>query len=143
MVEQVYISWDEFHKHAKLLAEKIKQTGNYNKIIAISRGGLIPAGIISYELDIADTQAINISSYDNERQKDASEIIVKAEVGNVDEQTLIIDDLSDTGRTFQLVRNMYPKAKLVSVYAKPTGINSVDIYSTDAPDKWIVFPWDL
>ena len=62
MVDKVYITWNEFHQHAKILASKIKESGKYNKIIAISRGGLLPAGILSYELDIRNTQAIKISS---------------------------------------------------------------------------------
>ncbi|MGN0913459.1 MAG: xanthine phosphoribosyltransferase, partial [Alphaproteobacteria bacterium] len=68
MTKKLYIKWDEFHNHAKELCEKIKQSGEYNKIVAISRGGLIPAGILAYELDIRNSQAINISSYDEDKQ---------------------------------------------------------------------------
>lgn len=143
MVEQVILNWADFHKHTKELAQKIKASGEYNKIIAISRGGLIPACIISYELDIRDTQAINISSYDGDSQRQKENITIKADIEDVDEKTLIIDDLSDTGKTFELVRHLFPKAKLAAVYAKPTGINAVDIYAQKAPDKWIVFPWDI
>ena len=143
MVEQVTINWADFHRHTKALAQKIKTSGEYNKIIAISRGGLIPAGIISYELDIRDTQAINISSYDRECQRQDCDVVVKADIDNVDEKTLIIDDLSDTGKTFELVRRLFPKAKLVAVYAKPTGLKAVDIYGEKIPDKWLVFPWDI
>ena len=54
-----------------------------------------------------------------------------------------VDDLSDTGTTFKLIRVLFPKATLAAVYAKPVGLNYVDIYSLDIPDKWIVFPWDI
>ena len=50
MTKKLYIKWDEFHNHAKELCEKIKQSGEYNKIVAISRGGLIPAGILAHIL---------------------------------------------------------------------------------------------
>ena len=143
MIEQVVISWEDFHRHTKALAQKIKASGEYNKIIAISRGGLVPAGIISYELDIRDTQAINISSYDGTCQRHDRDVIIKADVNNVDEKTLIVDDLSDTGKTYELVRHLFPKAKLAAVYVKPTGINAVDIYGEEIPDKWLVFPWDI
>lgn len=143
MVEKVHISWEEFHQHTKLLAQKIRAHGTYNKIIAISRGGLLPAGVISYELDIRNTQAINISSYDGERQRTIEEIVIKADIGEVDEQTLVIDDLTDTGTTFRLVKQLFPKATLAAVYAKPKGKKDVDIYGADIPDKWIVFPWDI
>ena len=143
MPEKLYISWEDFHRHSKTLAAKIKASGEYDKIIAVSRGGLIPAGIISYELDIRNTQAVNISSYDDNKQRTSSEIEIKCEDFKSDQKTLIIDDLSDTGQTFRLLRKMFPLATLASVYTKPQGSKYVDIYAEDIPDAWIVFPWDI
>lgn len=102
------------------------------------------AGIIAYELDIRNCETINMSSYDNnyDRRPD-DKIELHADLSGVDEQTLIIDDLSDSGRTFRILRGMFPKAKFVSVYAKPQGAGEVDIYAERLPDEWIVFPWDL
>lgn len=143
MVEKIHITWNEFHQHTKDLAAKIKKSGKYNKIIAISRGGLFPAGILSYELDIRNTQTINISSYDGEKQREDEAVVIDTYVGEIDEHTLVVDDLSDTGKTIKLLRQMFPKAKIVTVYAKPTGSVYVDIYARDIPDKWLVFPWDI
>lgn len=142
MTKKLYIKWDEFHNHAKELCEKIKQSGEYNKIVAISRGGLIPAGILAYELDIRNSQAINISSYDEDKQRADEDIEIFGNVGEVDEKTLIVDDLSDTGKTFRILRKIYPQAKYVAVYAKEKGHSVVDIYAHSMPDEWIVFPWD-
>lgn len=142
MTKKLYIKWDEFHNHAKELCEKIKQSGEYNKIVAISRGGLIPAGILAYELDIRNSQAINISSYDEDKQRADEDIEIFGNVGEVDEKTLIVDDLSDTGKTFRILRKIYPQAKYVAVYAKEKGHSVVDIYARSMPDEWIVFPWD-
>jgi len=143
MPEKLYISWEDFHQHTKALAAKIKASGEYDKIIAVSRGGLVPAGIISYELNIRNTQAINISSYDGDKQRDSSAIEVECADFKSDKKTLIIDDLSDTGQTFCLLRKMFPLATLASVYTKPQGSKYVDIYAEDIPDAWIVFPWDI
>ena len=118
MPEKLYISWDEFHRHTKQLAQKIKGKGSYNKIIAVSRGGLIPAGILAYELDIRNVEVVNMSSYDGDKQRTDDEITIHTSVGDVDERTLVIDDLSDTGKTFKLLRPMFPKATLAAVYAK-------------------------
>ena len=143
MAEKYYIDWGKFHQHVKLLAQKIKSSGEYNKIIAISRGGLLPAGILAYELDIRNSQAINISSYDNNERREDDEIELDCNVGEVDGKTLIVDDLSDTGRTFRLVKKLYPQAKYAAVYSKPKGRKDVDICASELPDKWIVFPWDV
>ncbi len=142
MPEKLYISWDEFHRHTKQLAQKIKGKGSYNKIIAVSRGGLIPAGILAYELDIRNVEVVNMSSYDGDKQRTDDEITIHTSVGDVDERTLVIDDLSDTGKTFKLLRPMFPKATLAAVYAKKQGAAFADIYVEDIPDIWVVFPWD-
>lgn len=144
MTTKIYIKWDDFHQHTKELCQKIKASGEYSQIIAISRGGLIPAGIIAYELNIRNSQAINISSYDNGYSRRADEQIELAiDAKMVDERTLIVDDLSDSGRTFKILREIYPQAKYVAVYAKEKGAPMVDVFSKLMPDEWIVFPWDV
>ncbi len=143
MTNKIYINWDEFHQSVKNLCTKIKTMGEFEKIIAVSRGGLIPAGIIAYELNIRNTEVVNISSYDNNYdRRDDKDIELNINVDKADEKTLIVDDLADTGRTFQILRQFYPQAKFVSVYAKDAGQNEVDVFAKRMPDDWIVFPWD-
>jgi xanthine phosphoribosyltransferase len=60
------------------------------------------------------------------------------------EGILVVDDLVDSGRTLELIREMYPKAHLVTVYAKPQGKAMVESYVTEvSQDTWIFFPWDM
>ena len=47
------------------------------------------------------------------------------------EGILVIDDLVDSGRTLELVRQMYPKAHFATVYAKPKGRPMVQTYVTE------------
>jgi xanthine phosphoribosyltransferase len=57
---------------------------------------------------------------------------------------LVIDDLTDTGKTAKVVRDMLPNAHFATVYAKPQGVPQVDTYITEvSQDTWIYFPWDL
>lgn len=143
MTEKLYITWDEFHKDTKELCAKIKNKGIFNKIIAVSRGGLLPAGVIAYELNIRNTEVINMSTYDGNKQRKSQDFELDcSSVGMTDEQTLVIDDLADTGNTFNLLRPMFPKACFVTVYAKEKGRASVDIFARKMSDSWIVFPWD-
>ena len=143
MTEKLYITWDEFHKDTKELCKKIKDKGTFNKIIAVSRGGLLPAGIIAYELNIRNVEVVNMSTYDDNKQRNSKDFVLDlSSAGAADEQTLVIDDLSDTGNTFNLLRPMFPKACFVAVYAKTKGSSCVDIFARKMPDSWIVFPWD-
>lgn len=143
MNEKIYIDWHEFHTHVKTLAEKLKSKEHkFNRIIAVSRGGLIPAGILAYEMNIRNCETINFSSYDDDYMRADEEIEIKNELFSVDSQTLIIDDLADSGRTLKILRKHYPDAYIACVYAKPKGIEAADCFVQDLPDKWVVFPWD-
>ena len=63
MTDKIYLNWEEFYRDVKDLCAKIRQSGEYDKLVAISRGGLIPAGIIAYELNIRNSSVINIATY--------------------------------------------------------------------------------
>lgn len=143
MTDKIYIRWEEFHQDVKSVCEKIKNSGTYNKIVAISRGGLLPAGIIAYELDIRNCHAINIATYIGDEHRELDHLDNLDDVGEINSQTLIVDDLADSGQTFRLLRQEFPKARFVSIYSKPAGLKEVDIYARELPDQWIVFPWDI
>lgn len=60
------------------------------------------------------------------------------------EGILVVDDLVDSGRTLELIRDMLPKAHFATVYAKPKGKPIVQTYVTEvSQDTWIFFPWDM
>jgi len=143
MTDKIYIKWDEFHQDVKNLCKKIQKTKKIDKIVAISRGGLLPAGIIAYEMDIRNCHSINIATYIGNKHKELDKLENLEDVGEVNENTLVIDDLSDSGQTFRLLRKVYPSACFATIYAKEKSLNEVDLYSRTLPDKWIVFPWDL
>jgi xanthine phosphoribosyltransferase len=60
------------------------------------------------------------------------------------EGLLVVDDLTDTGKTALQVRAMLPKAHFAAVYAKPQGVPTIDTFVTEvSQDTWIYFPWDM
>ena len=143
MTNKIYIKWDDFHQDVKNLCKKIQANKKIDKIVAISRGGLLPAGVIAYEMNIRNCHSINIATYVGATHLKMDEVDKPEFVGKVDEKTLIVDDLSDSGQTFKVMRRQFPKGKYVTVYAKEKGKAEVDIYAKDIPDNWIVFPWDV
>lgn len=140
------VSWDRFHSDSKALAWRlVENESNWKGIIAITRGGMIPAGIIARELDIKIVETIGVSSYDDQTQRDMK-ILKNINVDLVGDGAgwLVIDDLVDSGNTAKLLREMLPKAHLATVYAKPKGQPLVDTYITlVSQDTWIFFPWDV
>lgn len=135
-----YVSWEELHRATKQLVIELKDK-NWNSIIAVSRGGLVPAAIIARELNIRLVDTICISSYDHDNQR---ELKVLKDVICDGEDVLIVDDLVDTGETAKIIREKFPKACFVTIYAKPQGQPLVDKYIADIDqDTWIHLPWDM
>lgn len=137
------VSWEQLHRDARALAWRLAEQEHWQRIVAITRGGLVPAAIVSRELEVRLVDTICVSSYDHQSQGELT--ILKTIEGDGDgEGTLIVDDLVDTGKTAKVVREFLPKAHLATVYAKPAGRPLVDTFVTEvSQDTWIHFPWDL
>ena len=142
------VSWDQFHRDARALAWRL--AGNkteWRAVVCITRGGLVPAAIVARELGVRVIETVSIASYHDYTSQ--GELSVLKEVSpqlleRDGEGILIIDDLTDTGKTAAIVRAMMPKAHFATVYAKPKGRPLVDTFVTEvSQDTWIYFPWDM
>ena len=142
------VSWDQFHRDARALAWRLAAAGPFNAIVAITRGGLVPAAIVARELEVRVIETVSIASYHDYKTQGGLQVlkgiapeIVKSADGS---RILVIDDLVDTGATARIVREMLPKAHFATVYAKPQGRPMVDTFITEvSQDTWIYFPWDM
>ena len=135
------VSWEELHRNARALAWRLNDLGPFNAIVAVTRGGLVPAAIIARELEIRLIDTVCVASYDH---KDQGGIDVLKTVAGDGAGQLIVDDLVDTGKTAQVVRDMLPNAHFATIYAKPEGRPLVDTFITEvSQDTWILFPWDI
>ncbi|MEL7013987.1 MAG: xanthine phosphoribosyltransferase [Pseudomonadota bacterium] len=143
-----HVSWDQLHRDARALAWRLQDEGpadGWRAVVAITRGGMAPAMIVARELDIRAVDTISIKSYDHQTQ--SAPVVLKAPdrdlVGD-GEGVLIVDDLVDTGRTLEVVRDLLPRAHVATIYAKPMGRGLVQTFVTEvSQDTWIFFPWDL
>ena len=135
------VSWEELHRDTKALAWRLAELPTFTTIVAITRGGLVPAAIVARELGVRLVDTVCIASYNDRTQGEAE---VMKSVSGDGTGVLVVDDLVDTGVTARLVRNMLPKAHLATVYAKPAGRPEVDTFVTMvSQNTWIIFPWDV
>lgn len=136
------VSWEELHRNARALAWRLLANGPWKGIIAIARGGLVPAAIIARELDVRLIDTVCIRSYSDDNTQASLEVLKGVDGDGAG--YLIVDDLVDTGKTAKAVREMLPQAHFATIYAKPAGRPMVDTYITEvSQDTWIYFPWDL
>ena len=138
------VSWQELHRDAKALAWRLHAMKPWRGIVAITRGGLVPAAIVARELGVRVIDTVSIKAYDHQTLG-AAQVLKPTGIGAADNATLlIVDDLVDTGKTARIVREMIPEAHFATVYAKPMGRPMVDTFITEvSQDTWIFFPWDL
>lgn len=149
--KKLFLSWEQVHSQAKELSAVLKQKAAesgkpWKGIIAIPRGGMVAASLISRTLGVYYIDTFCVNSYDFQDQgeinvfKDIDRDSMEDQEG---EGYLVIDDLSDTGKTFQFVRRVLPKAHYACVYVKPKGKPYADTYLYEvSQETWITHPWE-
>jgi len=146
--DEIVISWPELHRDARYLSRVLHGLGEWKGIIAITRGGLVPAALVARELEIRLIDTVCVVSYGageggGAEQKQGELTWLKGVEGD-GAGWLLIDDLVDTGKTAQAVRQKLPKAHFACLYAKPQGRPVVDTFVKEfKQEKWIYFPWDI
>jgi xanthine phosphoribosyltransferase len=141
-VKYLTVTWDQLHRDARALAQALIGLGPWQGIVAITRGGLIPAAIVARELGCRLVESVSVAAYEEESIGEPALLKPPAAAGD-GSGFLIIDDLVDTGTTAKLVRALLPRAHFACVYAKPAGRAVADTCVMDVPqDTWILFPWD-
>ncbi len=138
------VTWDQLHRDARSLATGLISLAPFAGIVAVTRGGLIPAAIVARELECRLIETVSVAAYSGEAGTQGAPVVLKAPNAAGDgEGFLIVDDLVDTGVTARLVRAMLPRAHFACLYAKPAGLPHADSFVAEVPqDTWILFPWD-
>ena len=148
MVTKQYLDWKDIEGQVYNIADKIynENLPKYDTILAIARGGLIPAQMLAYILNIKQVQMLGVKSRDNDGKVDYYGGPKLA--GNV----LIVDDINDSGLTFSAVSTYislgvwYENIDVITYAAliKRHNTNFEDgIYGTIAKNEhWYFFPWD-
>lgn len=145
------LTWDDVCQDAIALGEKLRDHPSQNGrpwkgIIAIPRGGLFPAAIVSRVLNIHMIETFCMNSYDFQDQGDLT-IFKEPQWDLLEDRDgdgyIVLDDLSDTGKTFEYVRNQLPKAHFACAYVKPRGKDQADTYVHEVEqDTYIYHPWE-
>lgn len=139
--QEMHVSWTEFHRDARALADKLKFR-KWKGMLAVTRGGLGPATVLSRELDITHVDTICIASYDHQDQGEL-QLLKSISLENGGDGWLVVDDLVDTGKTLAIVRELLPQAHVAAIYAKPAGEKMADTFLSKVDQNcWVFFPWE-
>lgn len=138
------VSWDDIHRASHALVGRLEAHGPWIGIVAIARGGLIPAALVARDKNIRQLDTLCIASYDDRAKGNVTILKTpEAAVAVHGAGWLVIDDLVDTGETLRAARAILPHAHFATIYAKPDGLALVDTFVHRVPQTtWVVFPWD-
>jgi xanthine phosphoribosyltransferase len=143
------IVWNEFQEDVDVLIDRLHSLGKWEGIIAISRGGLVPAVMISHGLGIQTFNIVRVKSYTGIKQQGEIEILDLPLLERIQRSKvnlasyLVIDDLVDSGSTMFSLRSYLFSATFATVYAKPNGLAQIDVFARQVEqDVWLNFPWE-
>lgn len=153
------LTWQGFGDACRQIAQQIADSGWMpDLIVAIARGGMLPAGAISYALDVKANGAINVEFYTGVGKTMLEPEILEPymDISSLEgKRVLIVDDVADSGKTLKLIMDLIAKeglsmgsdtakvdARSATIYLKPTSIIKPD-YVFKQTDKWINFPWSV
>jgi xanthine phosphoribosyltransferase len=139
------VTWQDIHRLSKELGQKLLPLHHnqpFKGVVAVTRGGLVPACLVAREINIRTIETIAVSSYDAQNQRELS-VLKAADAAGDGAGWLVVDDLSDTGNTFRALRDILPKAHFACLYVKPDGKPMADSFVTEVTQNtWIFLPWE-
>ncbi|OZE15394.1 phosphoribosyltransferase [Rhodococcus sp. 05-2255-3B1] len=146
--EREVLTWATFGDASRELTVQIVDDGFVPDIvIAIARGGLIPAGAIAYAMGVKAAGTLNVEFYSDIEETLPDPVVLEPLLDTdaiVGKKLLVVDDVADSGRTLALVIDLLkartPEVRSAVIYTKPRTIVQPD-YSWRETDKWINFPW--
>lgn len=134
-------SWEKIKQDTRILAKKLDPS-EIDTIVAVTRGGLFIAGLLSYLLDKRIIYTYGVKTYEGRVATEATTLF-KPPIRQDDPRVLIVDDLVDKGLTMKHISIQYPSAKKAVLYVQKSLTDLVDAYVSIKPDDWITFPWDM
>lgn len=141
-MNKLYYSWELVNDLTMRLCRNSLKERRFNEIMAVARGGLVPACIVATQLGIRLVDTVCVAAYRGTNRMSEGLSLLKPVNGD-GEGVLVIDDLTDTGSTARAVKAFLPRAYFVCLCAKPQGEPFVDAYEARiGQDEWIVFPWE-
>ncbi|RLK47689.1 phosphoribosyltransferase [Microbacterium telephonicum] len=146
--EREVLTWDGFGEATRELSRTIVADGFVpDVVVAIARGGLLPAGAIAYGLGVKSCGALNVEFYTGIGTVLEAPALLPPDLdlGYLPgKRVLLVDDVADSGRTLALAVAMLREAgaevRSVCIYTKPGTIATPD-YAWRATGQWIDFPW--
>jgi hypoxanthine phosphoribosyltransferase len=160
-MKKVYVSWNDVQRQVQELIRQMWKDGwTPDYVVGITRGGLVPANLISQYLG-CPMETLKVSLRDN---GDCESNLWMAGDAFEGKRILIVDDINDSGATLTWIKNDWPSGnfpddekwnavwgdnvRVAALYNNEASRSTLDVdYTAESINKledpcWIVFPWE-
>jgi uncharacterized protein len=145
-----HLTWTQIEDLAIRLADRLPTS--YDVMLVITRGGMVPACIISERLNLRNILVAAVMFYTGQERTLDKPIFLQFPADPLlnRHRVLIVDDVWDSGKTIMAVSERVRDAggfpETAVLHYKPArnafGATTPDYY-VDETDAWIVYPWDV
>lgn len=144
-----YVSWPKMAAMGRTLAGRIQDSGfRPEVIVAIARGGYVPARILCDYLGVSELASLRIVHYQAGANKEKrARLVAPLNLPVAGKKALLVDDLIDTGETFQVALSHLlslgvAELRSAVMLAKPGAGAEADFVARRLKAwRWVVFPW--
>lgn len=148
-ITKEYLDWTRIETMVEQLAQGMRER-SFDALLAVTRGGLVPAGLIAYHLGIRNILVAAVEFYSGVGRRAAAPTFLQfpADPFITGKTVLVVDDIWDSGKTISAVKARIVAAGGTPVIAvlhyKPNASLFVDRpdHYVEATDAWIVYPWE-
>lgn len=145
------ISWSEVYRLSRHLAERVMASGyRPDVIVAIGRGGYVPARLLCDFLHSMALTSIKVEHYAQGAHRQPRAVVrYRLGIDVHDLRLLVVDDVNDSGDTFDVVRDYLAtqrprEVRTAVMHNKQTTHFSVDYYAKRIRTwRWLIYPWAL
>ena len=148
---KIYLSWSDVNK---LISKMIPglQVNDYDLVLAITRGGIVPSAIISERLAIQQVLVASVDFYEDPEHDLDWPVFMQFPADSFlrGKQVLIVDDIWDRGKEMVSVTERVEQAggspASAVLHYKPHRSQFFDkspsFYAAETKD-WIIYPWEI
>ncbi|MCG3108520.1 Xanthine phosphoribosyltransferase [Metallosphaera sp. J1] len=145
------VTWEEIVKLSEILSEKIKAEFTPDIIIAVARGGLVPARLLADSLGVIDVLSLKVEHWIvTASHTPEARIKYPYKVDLSDKKVLIVDDITDTGDSL-ILTSKYVGENFSPRVMKTATLQHIETSSKFKPDffaqlvtdwAWFMYPWN-
>jgi hypoxanthine phosphoribosyltransferase len=142
-------TWNQIYNMLLDMAQKIRINGfKPDMIVGVSRGGWLPARVLSDLLDNPNLANVRAEFYLGVAETKDEPVLTQPVSAVVSgKKVLIVDEVADTGKSLKLIKEHIAQQgasdiKIATVYYKPWSVVKPDYYEKKT-ERWIVFPWEI